>query len=160
MLLKPWKKERFIMWTARRIGCFGTLALVILAAQPAVSLADHGRSQRNRNRTEADIESLRGDLQYARGNWRLRVQYDVEIEDARRRDRFDLVLTVLERGCPLLDRWGRPVRFVIPLNRPTKIKRDEITFERRVTVQLPDGSIGNPKRLRLVAEVVRAGQTV
>lgn len=144
------------MWTPRQIGCFGTLALVTLAAQPAMSLAGGGRFWHDRNRAEADIESLRGDLRYAHGDWRLRVQYDIEIEDARRRDRFDLVLTVLERGRPLLDRRGRPVRFVVPLNRPTKIKRDEITFRRQVTIQLPDGSFDNPKRLRLVAKVVRA----
>ena len=114
MLLKSWKKERLIMWTPRKIGCFGTLALLTMAAQPAVSQADDGRFWRDRNRAEADIESLRGDLQYARGDWKLRVRYDVEVEDARRRDRFDLVLTVLERGRPLLDRRGRPVQFVIP----------------------------------------------
>ena len=144
------------MWTPRQIGCFGTLALVTLAAQPAMSLAGGGRLWHDRNRAEADIESLRGDLRYAHGDWRLRVQYDIEIEDARRRDRFDLVLTVLERGRPLLDRRGRAVRFVVPLNRPTKIKRDEITFRRQMTIQLPDGSFDSPKRLRLVAKVVRA----
>lgn len=144
------------MWTPRQIGCFGTLALLTMAAQPAVSLADGGRFRHDRNRAEADIESLSGDLQYARGDWKLRVRYDIEIEDARRRDRFDLVLTVLDRGHPLLNRRGRPVRFVVPLNRPTKIKRDEITFRRQVTIQLPDGSFDNPKRLRLVARVVRA----
>lgn len=144
------------MWTPRQIACFATLALLTMAAQPAVSQADDGRSWRDRNRAEADIESLHGDLRYTRGDWQLRVRYDIEIEDARRRDRFDLVLTVLERGRPLLDRWGKPVRFVVPLNRPTKFKRDEITFRRQVTIQLPDGSFHNPKRLRLVAKVVRA----
>lgn len=144
------------MWTPKQFGCFGTLALMTLAAWPAAGLADGGRFRYDRYRTEADIESLDGDLRYARGDWRLRVRYDVEIEDARRRDRFDLVLTVSERGCPLLDRRGRPLRFVIPLDRPTKIDRDEITFRRQVVLRLPDGSFHNPKRLRLVARIVRA----
>jgi hypothetical protein len=126
-----------------------------LAVQPAVSLAG-GRPRNFRNHTEADIESLSGSLQYVRGNWQLGVRYDVEVEDANRRDRFNLAMTVLERGRPLLDRWGRPVTIVVPLDRPTKIERDEITFNRQATIRLPDGSIGNPKQLRLVAKVIRA----
>jgi len=145
------------MWTTRKISCFGTLALMAIAAQPAVSLAD-GRGPRNfRNHSEADIESLSGNLQYANGNWQLGVRYGVEIEDAHRRDRFNLAMTVVERGRPLVDRWGQPVRIVVPLNRPTRIDRDEITFNRQAVLRLPNGSIGHPKQLRVVARVVRAG---
>lgn len=145
------------MWTTRKISCFGTLALMALAAQPAISLAGGRRPRNFRNHTEADIESLSGNVRYANGNWQLGVRYAVEIEDAHRRDRFNLAMTVVERGRPLLDRRGKPLSVVVPLNRPTKIDRDEITFNRQAVLRLPNGAIGNPKRLRIVARVVRAG---
>ncbi|MCG8405826.1 MAG: hypothetical protein MI923_11570 [Phycisphaerales bacterium] len=150
----------------RKVGCIMlghkqismiVLGLAAVAAQPAVSNAGDRFYRHHRSNLDVDIDSLDAEVRYNRGGWQLRVWYDVDIEDARRYDRFDLVLTLTERRRPLYDHWGRPVTIVVPLDYPTKIDRDEIEFRQSRVFQLPDNLIGKPKRLKLHAKVVRAG---
>jgi len=130
------------------------MALLAGAAVPAVAEAS-GRHHR-RSHADADIESIDARLRYVGGAWRLNIRYEIEIEDASRRDRFDLVLSVVEQGRRLRDRHGRPMTIVIPLDRPTKVDDDEIEFERSITLRIPAGAIDRPSRLRVIAKVVEA----
>jgi hypothetical protein len=136
-----------------RFSVFAAGALITLAAtaQPAEA------SRRHRcGRADADIDSLDASLRHTRGGWQLRVEYEIDIEDACRREHFSLLLRVTERGRPVVDRSGRPIVFEIPLDRPTDINDDELEFEHSVTLTLPDGSVYDPKKLRLEAKVIRA----
>jgi hypothetical protein len=141
------------MSRALRFSVFAAGALITLAATAQSVEA----SRRHRcGRADADIDSLDASLRHTRGGWQLRVEYEVEIEDACRRERFSLILRVTERGRPVIDRYGRPIVFEIPLDRPTDIDDDELEFEHSVTLTLPDGSVGNPRKLKLEAKVIRA----
>lgn len=136
-----------------RIIGFSYFTSLVLAAAPAVGVA--GWPPRFHSDVDVDIDSLKAEVRYERGGWRLLVGYEIEIEDARPYERFELVLTLLEHGRPLRDRFGRPLSIVVPLDRPTKYDRDEVEFRRRLSVRLGAGAITNPRRLKILAEVVR-----
>ncbi len=103
---------------------------------------------------EVDIESLKATLRRVDGQWDLAVRCEVEIEDAHPAERFDLMLRVTERGRELADERGRPLRTLIPLDRPTDIDDDEIEFKESLDLYLPAGSFSNPDRLRIWAKVL------
>lgn len=136
-----------------------TLRLSALAAGALLTLAAATRpveaSGRHRSgRADADIDSLDASLRQTRGGWLLRVDFEIEIEDACRSERFSLLLRVTEQGRPTLDREGRPIVFEIPLDRPTDIDDEELEFERSVVLTLPGGAIWNPDKLKLEAKVI------
>ncbi len=128
------------------------------AMQSPAALAGHGRSPGRQFRADVDIESLKAEICFDRGAWSLSVCYEVEIEDLRGSPRFDLVLGLIEGGRPVLDRFGRPMVFVIPLSRPTEIDRcgEEVKFKDRFAARLPNGACVNPERLKVEARVVAA----
>ena len=64
---------------------------------------------------DVDIDRLKAEIRQDTHGWRVFVDYQIEIEDARRYDRFELLLTFSERGRPLVDRLGRPIEVAIPL---------------------------------------------
>jgi hypothetical protein len=131
----------------------GTLAFVAVSA--SIALLGSGRAHADH---DVDIESLRGELWRANGEWLLEVRYDVEVEDRRPAPgELELTLFVTEHGYTLVDRAGRPIEFVIPLAHPSEVDDDELEFEDRIVVALPDDVFDDPKRLRLDAVVVRVG---
>ncbi len=138
----------------QRVSVAVIAALIIVLLQ-ATAGADHGR--RVRRNVDVDIDSLKAELTHVRGEWLLDLKYDIEIEDYYRGDRFELIVYFTEDKYELTDRRGRRIEYVIPLDRPTKVKRDELEFERRATLTVPERSFHNPKRLRLHAVVVYAG---
>ncbi len=107
---------------------------------------------------DVDIDRLKAEIRQDTHGWRVFVDYQIEIEDARRYDRFELLLTFSERGRPLVDRLGRPIEVVIPLVDPTDIDDDELEFRDGLTINLPHGVLHNPKRLKIHAEVVSVAQ--
>lgn len=131
-----------------------TAMILTLGLCGTAATADH---ERNRKRPDADIDSLRADIWYGRGGWLLRVRYEIEIEDFRPGERYELVIRLTERGCKLVDRKGRPIEIVVPLDRPTEVDDDELEFEGVLTVRLPARVLSNPKRLRIHAAVVPEG---
>lgn len=137
----------------RIIPAVGLLVLVLLHAPSPTGAAD-----REYRRPDVDMDSLKGELFRVDGEWQLEVRFDVEIEDYRPADRFDLILYVSEKGYRLADEKGRPIEYVIPLDRPTQVDDDELEFEHRVTLSVPDGAFRNPKRLRLHGRVVFQGE--
>ncbi len=128
------------------------LTFVLLQAPAG---ADHGH--RARRNVDVDIDSLKAELTHVRGEWLLDLKYDIEIEDYYRGDRFELIVYLTEDKYELTDRRGRRIEYVIPLDRPTKVKRDELEFEHRVTLTVPERAFHNAKRLRLHAVVFYAG---
>ncbi len=133
----------------------GALLATLLAGMLTTAAgADHGF--RRRSRADADIDKLKAELRPARGGWQLLVKYEVEIEDARRGEAFDLVLELTtRRGRPLRDRNGRPLTLVIPLGHPSDVDDDEVEFEDTFVTRLPAGKFRLPKGVKLRAEVVR-----
>lgn len=133
---------------------FAVLGASATAALPSDALAGHGRSRGSR--VEGEIDDLKADLRYVQGLWRLGVRFEVEIEDAPRHSRFDLVLTLSERGRPLWDRTGRPLTLVVPLECPTDEDDDELEFERGVIFDLPADLIPDPSCVRIHGELIGA----
>lgn len=129
-----------------------TLTFVLLQSTAS---ADHRRL--TARTVDVDIDSLKAELSRDRSGWLLDVKYDIEIEDYYSGDRFELILYLSENNRELSDRRGRRIEYVIPLDRPTKAKRDELEFERRASLTVPDRVFRNPKHLRLHAVVVYAG---
>ena len=141
------------MKTHRNIPFVGLLAFVLMLTSISAAAAD-----RKYRRPEVDIDSLKGELLRAKRGWELAVRFDVEVEDYRPADRFELILYVSEKGYPLADDKGRRIEYVIPLDRPTDVDDDELEFEHRVTLSVPDAVFGSPKRLRLHGRVVLQGE--
>lgn len=135
--------------------CVG-MALVLALGGGCVSAvrADH---EDRKSKTEVDIKSLKAELHRSDGEWALRLKYDVEIKDAYRDDRFELVLYVSEKGRVLHDEDGEPIEWVVELDQPSKVDDDELEFKDRLTVYLPDYAIANPKRLRINGAVYQEG---
>lgn len=137
----------------RIIPAVGLLAFVLMLTSVSADAPD-----RKHRRPEVDIDSLKGELLRAKHGWELAVRFDVEVEDYRPADRFELVLYVSEKGYPLADDKGRRIEYVIPLDRPTDVDDDELEFKHRVTLSVPDGVFRSPKRLRLHGRVVLQGE--
>lgn len=125
---------------------------LVTAAIPAEAAAGHLRGRVSR--AEGEIDDLEADLRYAQGLWRLRVSFEVEIEDAHPQSRFEMVLTLSERGRPLWDRTGRPITLVVPLVCPSDVDDDELEFERTVVFDLPADLIPDPWKLRIHGELI------
>ena len=109
-------------------------------------------------RLDVDVDSLKGNIREVASEWELTIEYEVEIENARPEEKFELLLQVAEHGRAVCDEQGRPITIVVALDRPSKVDDDELEFEDSVVVTLPRGLFKNPKRLRLIAVVVRAGE--
>ena len=129
-------------------------ALILVVVSASTALAD---GRRWSARPDVDIESLRGKLWRVGGEWLLEARYDVEVEDyLPRPGELDLILYVTEHGSVLADHTGRPIEFVVPLEHPRETDDDELEFEDRVIVTLPDRTFRDPRHLRLHGVVVHA----
>jgi hypothetical protein len=106
---------------------------------------------------EVDIDSLEAEIRYVGGSWEVTAEYEIEIEDARPHERFELLLQVTEHDHVLRNSEGRPITIVVALDRPSEVDDDEMTFEGEVTFVLPRELISSPKHLRIVGVVVHAG---
>jgi hypothetical protein len=143
------------MWSSTRSERGPAGALMLVAVSAGMALLGSGQAVAG---PDVDIESLRGELWRASGEWLLEVRYDVEIEDYRPPPGdLELILYVTEHDYTLVDQAGRPIEFVVPLVHPSEVDDDELEFEDRLIVTLPDGVFGNPDRLRLEGIVVRVG---
>lgn len=124
-------------------------ALIIASAAAAPAPADDER----RERPDVEIDSLKASMRYYDGSWHVRVKYEVEVEDGVPSD-LRLVLYFTERGRTVLDPTGEPIEFIVPLDEPSEVDDDEIEFEETITLELPDRSFRNPRRLKVHAVAV------
>jgi hypothetical protein len=128
--------------------------LVLTGALSAAAAA----GDRCHRRCDVDIESLRGELWRSGGEWLLEVRYDIEVEDCiPSRGELELVFYVTEHSRQLVDHAGDPIEFFVPLDHPSEVDDDEVEFENRVAVTLPEGVFCDPDRLRLQGFVFRIG---
>ena len=106
---------------------------------------------------EADIDRLRADIRGDCHGWRLTVRYEIEIEDARRGEAFELLLNVYENGRPVTDEHGRVMTVVVPLDCPSDVDDDEVEFEGKIRTEFTKGAISCPRSLKLRGKVVPRG---
>ncbi len=101
-------------------------------------------------RPDVDIDELSARIQRAGADWRLDVDYQVDIDHAgRSAEPLQLVLSVRDDEGVLADPEGRPFEVMIPLDRPSDVDDDEFEFEAGTALSLPDGAFAWPHRLVL-----------
>ena len=111
---------------------------------------------RHHRHPDVDIESLKSELRWINGEWLLEVHYEVEVEDYwPLPGELELILTITEHSRTLVDHTGNPIEFIVPLEYPSEEDDDELEFEDRITITLPQQAIGDPKHLRLESVIVR-----
>lgn len=149
------EKGRVIMRRSRAFTNLLSGAVVVLGLSTVASAQwfDRGVSS---GRTKADLDELRAEIRFDRGQWLLLVRYEVEIKRPQPAARFELVLTLTERSRPVVDAMGQPVVIGVPLARPANVNRksDKVVFRDFVTVRLPDGIFHRPDDLRLEGRVI------
>ncbi len=123
----------------------------------AIFAAHATGASRSDQRLKVDIDSLKGRLHEVAAEWELTIEYKVEIDNARPGEKFELLFQVAENGRAVCDEEGWPITIVVPLDRPSKVDDDELEFEDSVVATLPRGLFKDPKRLRVIAVVVWAG---
>lgn len=135
-----------------------TRNVALAIALPGMLVATAFAGDRHHRSPDVDIESLRGELHRAGGEWLLEVRYDVEVEDhLPLPGELELILVVTDHGHALVDDTNSPIEYVVPLRYPSEEDDDELEFEDRITIALPDGAIVGLDHLRLEGIVVRAG---
>lgn len=155
-----------------RLLCCVAVATPVLLAGTTARAGDHDhRSERvvtyeyryeeydgdrhfRRSCIDVDFEKLDASLYCSCDGWDLRVNYKIEIEDARCEGPFDLVLEPRRCGHPLTEQSGEPARFIIPLDCPSDIDDDEIEFKGRFRTALPRETFCCPKKHDVIAYVV------
>jgi hypothetical protein len=100
---------------------------------------------------KADVDSLSARLYYTGNEWELVVQYKVETKRAPV-GYCELALDLTDR-----DHITPPLRVTIPLERPTKYKKDKLTYAGQTSIRLANEHVRDPKRLRLYGYAVVVG---
>ena len=140
------------MFKALKLRSWTAAALLAMCLAPSGATAGH-RDHRSCAKPDVDIDSLKAGLRCSGGQWRLSVKYEVETEDAAP-GRFDLVLRMTQRRRLVVDHTGRPVTFVVPLDRPDEVDDDEMEYRGRFAAVFASGLFARPKKLDIEARVV------
>ncbi|MBN2446505.1 MAG: hypothetical protein JXO22_07265 [Phycisphaerae bacterium] len=129
---------------------------IIVAAVLSFGLSSAAVAGERRERgMDVDFESLKGEVWRADGEWVLEVRYEIEIEDRLPRPgELTLVICIRDGDELLLNEEGTPFELIVPLDRPSEVDDDEIEFEDRFIVVLPNGAIRDPGHMRLEAAIV------
>lgn len=122
---------------------------------PSSSVLAGGRHLRI-DKADADIDHLDASLRPSDGGWSLAVRFDVELEDARLGDRFDLVLTLSDGSRGFRDAGCRPFEITVPLQNPVRIRDHgrEFRFRDEIVAQIPGRILARPDKLKIHARVV------
>ena len=140
------------MSKALKLRWWVAAALLVTCLVPPTATAGH-RDRWRWAKPDVDIDSLKAQLRYSHGQWRLSVRYEVETENAAP-GRFDLILRMTQRCHLMVDHTGRPVTFVVPLDRPDDVDDDEMEYKGRFAAVFASGLLANPKKLDLEARIV------
>jgi hypothetical protein len=142
------------MSTIKRIGT-GLLAGVVFSlASPSAGRADQDHFRGRRSTPDVDIEGLRAQLRFERGQWLLSVSYRVEAENVHPASRLSLAMSI-DGGASC-----SPTSIVIPLRGSNFRSRDGMVFQDTVVRSVPAQLVGNPSRVRLQASVIGDGGRV
>lgn len=128
----------------------GILAVLLSSS----CLAGSARAS-DRCKADVDIKDICGQLIAGPAGFRVNLNYKVKIEDARPGERFDLVMSLQQDGCRVLDDAGRPVQFVVPLEFPGSC-RDKFVFQDGLQSMIGRCPISRPCDVKVCAEVVSA----
>ncbi len=141
--------------SGRVVHCLALALLTMLAGPLTPARADDDRHAHGYvQASDVDFDSLHAELRPRGREWELRVEYDVQIEDPTPGERFVLLLTLTDRGVPLVDEKERPLTIELPLDRPSDVDDDEIDFEGGARIGLPIESIRAPWDVCLRGEIV------
>ena len=140
------------MSKALKLRSWVAAALLATCLVPSAATAGH-RDHWSCAKPDVDIDALKAGLRYSRGQWRLSVKYEVETEDAAP-GRFDLVLRMTQRRRLIVDHTGRPITFVVPLDRPDDVDDDEMEYKGRFAAVFANGLFASPKSLDIEARIV------
>lgn len=137
------------------IGRGFVLVAFVLTAGAAVHAGDDRERCCKHREPKGDVKSLKATLDWRDGQWNLHVRYKLEIKKSHPGDVFDLVLTPTECGRSLADQDGREISLAVAVSGSGNCcDDDKIKFCNAVSMQLPDGSICDPYRVRVRAELV------
>src|SRR5262245_56041413 len=78
---------------------------------------------------DVDIDELHADLYPDGDGWLLKVTWEIDVEDACDREHLVLHLEFSNDDHRVVDADGHPLTHTIALDRPSKCKHDEQTFE-------------------------------
>jgi hypothetical protein len=138
------------MWYISRTlrGVRAAAALVMLGALGGTALA-----------RDFEIKSLKADAYGGRGAWNIELRYDVRADEHAPRVPLELVVYATDDGRPVVDAAGNPLQYVFALGEPSKVDDDGAAkWVGRVTTDTFAGWTGDPKHIRIHADLVFAGQ--
>ncbi len=140
------------MFNCRSHSALSALSAVLFSA---IAIGAASADDKRHEWPEVDIDSLSASMRYYDGRWHVSVKYEVEAEaEDGVPDDLRLVLYFTERGRVVTDPKCEPIEFVVPLDRPSEVDDHEIEFEDRITLELPDRSFRDPRRLKVNAVAV------
>lgn len=120
------------------------------------SAEPRGRNERRAARLEVKIDDLEGDVTRCKNEWMLKIEYSVHIKSKSEIGDEPLVVLIelLERGHPVVTAEGKPVQWLMPLDHPSKSKKDKREFERTMHASLGETYAGDLEHLELAASVL------
>ncbi len=127
---------------------------LVLGLGPVVR-ADH--DERRRPKVDVDLDTLKAEIERVEGGWELEIEYEVEIEDARPGQQFELVLELRQRDRPVLDERGGPFTIVVALDCPSDLDDDKVVFAEEFVELLHPDMVRRPDKLRLYGTVYFKG---
>ncbi len=150
------------LWQAlRESGLF--LAIITAAALSAPVAPSNAAEPEARpaltldNTPDVDLDKLRAECVRQGPKLELRIQYEIEIEDAPIGTPFDLKLRLMDDDEPVRDQDGRVIEVVVPLQDPIVKDVDEFDFHGRVEVDIPRERVRRLDDLRVFASVHTPG---
>lgn len=136
------------------------------SAQIAASSKGDGerkkRSDKLATPLEIKIDDLEGDVTRCKNEWMLKIEYSVEIKSKSEigNDPLVVLIELLERGHPVVTADGKPVQWLMPLDHPTKSKKNKREFERTMHTSLGETFGGDLEHLELSATVLNEATAV
>lgn len=107
---------------------------------------------------DADLDDISAHLHRSEHGWEIEVSFEVELEfddDVPMTGEYALVLNIQNNGRPILDQSHRPLEIAFPLDKPTKEDDDELEFKGKLTIVLEPQDITDPRKVSMVARVMR-----
>lgn len=126
------------------------------------SVDNKGRNEKHAARLEVKIDDLEGDVTRCKNEWMLKIEYSVEIQSKTEigNDPLVVLIELLESGHPVVTADGKPVQWLLPLDHPTKSKKNKREFERTMHTSLGETFAGDLEHLELAASVLNEATAV
>jgi hypothetical protein len=103
-----------------------------------------------------EIKSLKGDATVG-PDGQITISYEVLIKEYNAQTQYELVFYATEDGRQLVDKDGRVLEQVVPIGAAVVNNKGEASFKGRVALEVFTGQVPDPKRIRVHALLVFAG---